>query len=75
MQESNLSNDWKTDLLIKIMTRCLEVQADQKCMMLNVTETDALVPDELIHQGIAEFGAELEQLMKESMAKGGIQNA
>jgi|TARA_R110000751_G_scaffold68966_1_gene140229 hypothetical protein len=62
--------DWKIKLLMKIMTRCLIVQANHKSMMLNVTETDAIVPDELIHQGIAEFGAELEQLLKEEIPDG-----
>ena len=39
--------DWKIKLLMKIMTRCLIVQANHKSMMLNVTETDAIVPDGL----------------------------
>tara|TARA_R110000803_G_scaffold49530_2_gene103026 strand:- start:10711 stop:10968 length:258 start_codon:yes stop_codon:yes gene_type:complete len=62
------SNDWRTYLLIQIMSRCLEVQADHRNAMKNVTKTDALVPDEYIFQGKAEFGAELEQLMKEVLA-------
>lgn len=69
MRQTAWSNDWRTTLLIKIMTRVLEVQADYKCMMINVTEHDALVPDEYIAQGSSELGAELQKLMQDEMAK------
>ena len=67
MPESQWTNCWKTALLIKMMSRCLEVQADHKCMMINVTKHDALVPDEYIAQGSAEFGAELQKLMQDAL--------
>lgn len=69
MRQTAWSNDWRTTLLIKIMTRVLEVQADYKCMMINVTKYDALVPDEYIAQGSSELGAELQKLMQDEMAK------
>jgi hypothetical protein len=37
--------------------------------MQNVTVSDVLVPDEYIQQGTAEFGAELELLMKDRLAE------
>jgi|TARA_R110002020_G_scaffold50601_1_gene142742 hypothetical protein len=69
MRKTNWTNDWKTDLLIQIMSRCLEVQAEHKHNMQNVTVSDVLVPDEYIQQGTAEFGAELELLMKDRLAE------